>query len=188
MVNDAFVPGHCVLPMQDMRDVCTPGRTFHDTANYRIPLRSILSFTLASPVLGMAQGTVENFECAREGSEVSSLHIRLAESAVEVDAARSLMQADTQEIFARAERDEMPTVDDRVRYRRDQVYVSRLAIRAVDRLFEADGGHSLFSEQALQRLHRDIHAAAHHVSLAWDGVAEQYGRVYLGLAPTGVDL
>ncbi len=209
VINDAFVPDHRALPMQDMRDARTPGRKFHDTANYRIPLRSILSFTLASPVLGMAQGAVEGFEFGRQGSEAAGLQMRLAESAAEIAAARALMQADTREIFAKAEREEMPTfgrrilsaaprpaneygaafsVDDRVRYRRDQVYVSRLAVRAVDRLFEASGGHSIFANGELQRFHRDIHAATHHASLSWDGVAEQYGRVRMGLDPSSIDL
>lgn len=209
VLNDVFIPEYRTMPMQDMRDALTPGRTFHDTANYRIPLHSILPFTLASPVLGIAQGSLEAFERARQGSESPAIQMRLAESAAEIAAARALMQADTREIFAKAEREEMPTVggrissaaprpaheygaafsvDDRVRYRRDQVYVSRLAVRAVDRLFEASGGHSIFATEALQRFHRDIHAATHHASLAWDGVAEQYGRVRLGLDPSSVDL
>ena len=188
VISNAFVPEYRAVPMQDMRDARTPGRKFHDTANYRIPLRSILSFTLASPVLGMARGALEAFERSRQGSEAAGLQMRLAESAAEIAAARALMQADTREIFDRAEREEMPTTDDRVRYRRDQVYVSRLAVRAVNRLFEASGGHSIFATESLQRFHRDIHAATHHASLAWDGVAEQYGRVRLGLEPNNIDL
>ena len=188
VVDDVFVPEYRAAPVQDMRDARTLGRTFHNTANYRIPLRSILSFTLASPVLGMAQGALESFELARQETASPAIQMRLAESAAEIAAARALMQTDTREIFARAERDEMPTTDDRVRYRRDQVYVSRLAVRAVDRLFEANGGHSIFATEELQRFHRDIHAATHHASLAWDGVAEQYGRVRLGLEPNSVDL
>ena len=53
-----------------------------------------------------------------------------------------------------------------------------------DRLFEVNGGHALFDSSALQPYHRDIHAASHHVALHWAPVAEQYGRVRLGLEPT----
>ncbi len=188
VLEDAFVPEHRAAPMTDLREARSPGRDLHGTANYRIPLRSILSFTLASPVLGMAQGALETFENSSQGVDKPNIQIRLAESAAEVAAARLLMEHDTGEIFARAERGEMPTVDDRVRYRRDQVYVTRLALRAVDRLFDVSGGHSLFDSGAMQRFHRDIHAATHHTSLAWDNVAGQYGRVRLGLEPGGVDL
>jgi 3-hydroxy-9,10-secoandrosta-1,3,5(10)-triene-9,17-dione monooxygenase len=188
LIEDVFVPAYRSVMMVDLREARSPGRSLHDTPNYRIPLRSILSFTLASPILGMAQGALEAFECARRGAEPAGPQMRLAESAAEISAARGLMEGSTREIFARAEKNEMPSVDDRVRYRRDQVYVARLAVRAVDRLFEASGGHSLYDSADLQRFHRDIHAAAHHTSMAWDSVAEQYGRVRLGLAPNNVDL
>ena len=94
------------------------------------------------------------------------------------------MQLDNQEIFSRARREEIPSLDDRVRYRRDQAYMTKLCVRAVDRLFETSGGHALFDSSALQRFHRDIHAASHHVALSWAVVAEQYGRVRMGLEPT----
>ena len=188
LVNRAFVPAYRTVPMTDLREARSPGRTVHATPNYRIPLRSILSFTLASPILGMAQGAVEAFESYNLRVETPGIHLRLAESAAEVAAARGLILRDTKEIFDRAERGEMPTVDDRVRYRRDQAYAARLAVRAVDRLFEASGGHSLFDSEALQRFHRDIHAASHHTSMTWDNVAEQYGRVRLGLEPSSIDL
>ena len=188
LVDGAFVPAHRTVPMSVLREARSPGRTVHATPNYRIPLRSILSFTLASPILGMAQGAVEVFEGARHPGETSGIHLRLAESAAEVAAARGLILRDTKEIFDRAEGGGMPSVDDRVRYRRDQAYAARLAVRAVDRLFEASGGHSLFDTEPLQRFHRDIHAASHHTSMTWDKVAEQYGRVRLGLEPSSIDL
>ena len=188
LVNGAFVPAYRTVPMTDLREARSPGRTVHATPNYRIPLRSILSFTLASPILGMAQGAVEAFECYNLRVETPGIHLRLAESAAEVAAARGLIARDTEEIFDRAERGEMPTVDDRVRYRRDQAYEARLAVRAVDRLFEASGGHSLFDTEPLQRFHRDIHAASLHTSMTWDNVAEQSGRVRLGLEPSSIDL
>lgn len=110
--------------------------------------------------------------------------MQLSEAAAEVWAARRILQYDSQEIMDRAKKEGMPSLDDRVRYRRDQAYVSRLCVRAVDRLFEVSGGHALFDSSALQRYHRDIHAASHHVALHWAPVAEQYGRVRLGLEPT----
>jgi 3-hydroxy-9,10-secoandrosta-1,3,5(10)-triene-9,17-dione monooxygenase len=181
-----------------MREAQTPGRTVHDTANYRIPLRNILTFTLASPVLGMARGAVEVFEdrvrkaaSVRSGTklaEASSIQMRLGESAAEVYTACLILRHDTQEIVARARRGEMPTLEERARYRRDQAYMAKLCRQAVDRLFEASGGRSIYDSSALQRFHRDIHAGTHHHSLAWDPVAEQYGRVRLGIALETPDL
>ena len=198
VVEDAFVPHHRVLRLEDVREARTPGREVHDTANYRIPLRSILSFTLVAPILGMAQGALETFEgLTRQGlpgrranrlTEVPGLQIRLAEAAAEVQAARLVMQHDCREIFARANRQEQPTLDDRARYRRDQAYVTKLCVQAVDRLFAASGGRALFDASPLQRFHRDVHAASNHISLSWDATAIQYGAVRLGLELTDPDL
>jgi 3-hydroxy-9,10-secoandrosta-1,3,5(10)-triene-9,17-dione monooxygenase len=193
MVDNVFVPEYRTVPMQDMWEGRSPGRKIHSTPNYRIPLQSILSFALASPILGMAQGAINDFEermrhgvTARDGNklaEIQYIQIRLGKAAAEAWAARSKMRQDCQEIFSRARRDEMPTMDDRTRYRRDQAYVAKLSVQAINRLFEVSGGHALFDSSAIQRFHRDAHAASHHVGLAWNTVVEQYGRVRLGLPP-----
>ena len=193
IVDDAFVPEPRTVLMKDLREGNSPGRKLHDTPNQRIPQQCILPFTLASPIIGMAQGALDTFEerlchgtSAREGSplaEVASYHLRLGEAAAEVWAARSILRQDCQEIMARARRSELPSIDDRARYRRDQAYVAKLCVRATDRLFEASGGHGLFDSNAMQRFHRDAHAASHHVGLNWDVLSEQYGRVRAGLEP-----
>ena len=193
LVEDVFVPEHRTVATPLLREGNAPGRHLHDTANQRIPQQCILPYSLASPIVGMAQGAVETFEqrirqeaSAREGNPLSSIpsyHLRLAESAAEVDAARLIMQRDCREIMERAHRDELPSIDDRARYRRDHAYVTRLSVRAIDRLFEASGGHSLYASSPMQRFHRDAHAASHHVGLSWDALAEQYGRVRAGLEP-----
>ena len=71
----------------------------------------------------------------------------------------------------------------RARIRRNQAYVAKLSVRAVDRLFEGAGGHALFDDNPMQRFHRDVHAASHHFGLAWETPAEEYGRMRLGLEP-----
>ncbi len=197
-VANAFVPAHRTLAIQDMREARTPGRELHDTANFRIPLRSILTFTLASPVLGMAQGALEVFEAevrhavsARDGkkrAEAVNIQMRLGEASAEVDAARLILRHDAREIFARAHCGELPTLEARARYRRDHAYMAKLCVQAVNRLFEVSGGQSIHCDRAIQRFHRDIHAATHHLSLTWDPVAEQYGKVRLGLEDNITDI
>jgi 3-hydroxy-9,10-secoandrosta-1,3,5(10)-triene-9,17-dione monooxygenase len=194
VIHDAFVPEHRALPVTDLQEARTPGRMVHDMAHYRIPLFSAFSYGLAAPMVGMAQGAVETFQAAMQKqvsaprggpmAQLIGVQVRLAEATMEVEAARLIMQHDIHEILARARRDEMPALEERLRARRNQAYVAMLCVRAVNRLFEASGGHALFDASPLQRFHRDIHAASHHVSLSWDTASEQYGRVLLGLEPT----
>jgi 3-hydroxy-9,10-secoandrosta-1,3,5(10)-triene-9,17-dione monooxygenase len=194
VIRDAFVPAHRALPATDMQEARTPGRVVHETANYRIPLFSAASYGLAAPMVGMAQGAVETFQSSMQKqvsaprggqmAQLTGVQMRLAEATMEVEAARLIMLHDIREILARARRDETPTLEERLRARRNQAYVATLCVRAVNRLFEASGGHALFDASPLQRFHRDVHAASHQVSLSWDTASEQYGRVLLGLEPT----
>ena len=194
IIHDAFVPGHRALSATDMQEARTPGRVLHDTANYRIPLFSAASYGLAAPMVGMAQGAVEIFQSSMQKqvsaprggqmAQLTGVQMRLAEATMEVGAARLIMHHDIHEILERARRNEMPTLEERLRARRNQAYVATLCVRAVNCLFEASGGHALFDASPLQRFHRDVHAASHQVSLSWDTASEQYGRVLLGLEPT----
>ncbi len=94
------------------------------------------------------------------------------------------MQHDAHEILDRASRDEMLSVEERIRYRRNQAYIATLCVRAVNRLFDASGGHALFDSDPMQRFHRDTHAGSHQAVVSWHARSEQYGRIRLGLEPT----
>jgi 3-hydroxy-9,10-secoandrosta-1,3,5(10)-triene-9,17-dione monooxygenase len=192
VIENAFVPTHRVAELRLLGEGQTDGWALHRRPSYRVPLRSILSLTLAAPALGMARGVVEAFTSQlrdRRGPSGASLiesvasQLHLAEASAEVDAAIVLLRHDTREMLDLAARGEMPTLLDRARYRRDQAFMTRLALRAVNRLMETSGGHALQESNPLQRLQRDLQAAAQHFSLRWEETAEQYGRVALGLDP-----
>src|SRR5204862_3811476 len=65
--------------------------------------------------------------------------------------------------------------------RSSDLFLSRLCVQAVNRLFEASGAGAVLESDAIQRFHRDAHGASHHVALVWDAAAENFGRVALGL-------
>jgi 3-hydroxy-9,10-secoandrosta-1,3,5(10)-triene-9,17-dione monooxygenase len=144
----------------------------------------------------MAQGAVDVFEdwmrrrvasfSGQKGSEQPSVWLRLSEAAAEVEAGRALARQDFREMLDRAAGGEQPSVDDRLRYRRDHGYIGKLCYQAVNRLYEAAGAASIYDSHPLQRFHRDVTVAAHHVAIVWDTYAELYGRARLGLEPDGV--
>jgi alkylation response protein AidB-like acyl-CoA dehydrogenase len=68
----------------------------------------------------------------------------------------------------------------------DHCYVVRLCTDAVNRLFAASGGSSLYDGHPLQRYWRDVHAGGHHRALDWDDAAETFGRLELGLETRGL--
>ena len=115
-------------------------------------------------------------------AEGGPMQIAIGESLAELDAAFALAERVNEVLFA-----EQPmTLQHRVRHRRNVTAASRLALRAVDRLFDLGGAQGLTETGALQRHWRDAHAMAHHYG--FNGISFQNsGRLSLGLGMTPGD-
>ncbi len=80
---------------------------------------------------------------------------------------------------------EQAGLDVRLQNRLAQAFSVKLLVQAVDALFTASGGQSIFTGKPIQRAWRDAHAAGVHVSMNWDAVSTMYGQHALGLDPKG---
>jgi 3-hydroxy-9,10-secoandrosta-1,3,5(10)-triene-9,17-dione monooxygenase len=190
VIKDAFVPEYRTLDPNRAGDGEWHGWELHRRLSYRLPLRCLTGWDLLAPIIGMAQGAVDEFISCLHGTSGSGrtadsmlVQARLAEAAVEVEAARELFCHSIRDILGKAERGEAYTPLERARYRRNKNFAARLCIQAVNRLFEASGSGAILESGAMQRLHRDAHAASHHQALSWDAAAEDFGRQVLGLPP-----
>jgi 3-hydroxy-9,10-secoandrosta-1,3,5(10)-triene-9,17-dione monooxygenase len=189
VVRDTFVPAHRVLDPDQAGDTDRTGWVLHQRPSYRVPLRLLTGWDLAAPLVGIAQGAVDEFTARLRGTtgpgrtaDSVPLQLRLAEASAQVDAARTIHQRTVRELVDRAAAGETFTELDRARYRRDKAFVARLCVQAVDRLFEGGGARAIVETDPLQRFHRDAHGASHHAALGWDVAAEAYGREALGPA------
>ena len=190
VIQDAFVPTHRTLDPSRAGDGESTGWDLHRRISYRVPLRCLTAWDLVAPIIGIARGAVDAFTDRFRGTsghgqtaESVIVQVRLAEAAVEVDAARELHRRTIGEILEKAERGEEFTALERARYKRNKTFAVKLCVQAVNRLFEASGGSAIYEGAALQRLHRDVHAASHHQGISWDAAAEDFGRQALGLSP-----
>jgi 3-hydroxy-9,10-secoandrosta-1,3,5(10)-triene-9,17-dione monooxygenase len=188
VVRDVFVPAHRSINPNRAGDTDRTGWELHKRPSYAIPLKVLIEWSLAAPVIGMAQGVVDEFTArarrgAGPGRTASSvpLQLRLAEASAEVDAARMLHRADVQEILDRSSHGGQFPPLDRARYVRDASFAVNLCVQAVNRLYKASGARAILDTEPIQRLHRDVHAASHHAAFSWDVVAEQFGRRALDL-------
>jgi 3-hydroxy-9,10-secoandrosta-1,3,5(10)-triene-9,17-dione monooxygenase len=186
-VTEAFVPLHRVVRIGDLAQGKSEGWRLHQRPSYRLPIFTFLGFALAAPVLGMAQGMVDEFLgiLSRGGGRSAdsvALQLQLAESATEVNAARALMRQDMVELCNRRVDEAELSPLDLARFRLDAAYLARLSVQATNRLFQASGGKGLYSSGPLQRFFRDVNAASHHAALSWDGHAETYGRAAIRLS------
>lgn len=189
VVRDVFVPQHRTINPNRAGDSDRTGWELHKRASYGVPLKVLIEWALAAPVIGMAQGVVDEFTSrARRGAGTGRtansvpLQLRLAEASAEVDTARMLHRADVEEILDRANQGGPFQPLDRARYVRDASFAVNLCVQAVNRLYMASGARAIMDSEPIQRLHRDVHAASHHAALSWDVAAEQFGRRALDLS------
>ena len=90
------------------------------------------------------------------------------------------MRTNCAEAMQYAEAGEIPSLETKVRYRRDGAYTVTLCTRAVDTLFAASGAGGLYTRNSLERAFRDAHAVNAHISFNFENVGALYGRVMLG--------
>ena len=158
---------------------------------YRLPHVTTIPFHFCATALGAAESLLADVTADIAGrhsfgaavAEYASMQMRIAAASAEIDCARMLIERDTGEAMA-AMRDGRPlTLAERARNRRDMAFAAQLCRGAAERLFEAGGARSVYSDSIPQRRFRDVRVAANHIILNWDVAATAYGRVALGLDP-----
>ncbi|HET7594885.1 MAG TPA: acyl-CoA dehydrogenase family protein, partial [Stellaceae bacterium] len=169
----------------------SPGSAVNTAAIFRLPWFALFAFVVAGPALGIARGALEQYVnstrtrlgtyTSKSIADFSTVQVHIAEAGALMDAAEALMLKDCAEAMRFAEADEVPPIEDKVRWRRDGAYAARLCTKAVDVIFTAAGGGAIYESNPIQRAWRDIHAANAHFGVNWDANGVTYGRVALGL-------
>ena len=192
VTEDAFIPYHRVLDVNTAGNGDWTGWELHGQSRYRAPVGTLLGWDLVGPMIGIAQGMIDEFTARLEGTsgpgrtaDSPAVHTRLAQASAETDAALTVMQKDIREILRKGKAGEPFTLLERARFRRDKAFTVQLCQQAVNRLFDISGGHGIFDSTPLQRFHRDAQAVAHRDGLVMDLGGRDYGRVALGLPPEG---
>jgi alkylation response protein AidB-like acyl-CoA dehydrogenase len=187
VIRDAFVPEDRVITPDAAGNGDWNGWNLHRQPRYRVPLRCLLGWDLLAPLIGMVRGCIDEFVAgARERSgpagraaDSAALQIRLAEATAEVAAAQALLLADIREMLSRGAEGDRFTDLDRARYQRDRAFGTKLCLQAVNRLFEASGGHAIFQSAPIQRFYRDAQAATHRETMLLDVAGQNFGRIVL---------
>jgi alkylation response protein AidB-like acyl-CoA dehydrogenase len=188
LVDNAFVPAHRTINPETAGNGDWTGWELHHQGRYHVPLRALIGWDLLAPLIGMAQGCIDEFIAAaraRSGprgraSQVFHMQVRVAEASAELDAARALLLSDMREMLAQGDRGECFSDLDRARYPRDRAFITKLCLQAVNRLFEASGGHAIFQSEPMQRFFRDAQAATHRETMLLDVAGQAYGRLAMG--------
>jgi 3-hydroxy-9,10-secoandrosta-1,3,5(10)-triene-9,17-dione monooxygenase len=187
--NEAFVPESFTLRFSDLREGTAPGGALHAHPIYRAPFMSYSPLTFATPILGAAQGAYEllrDWTKTRRGGRpdvalagVTSIQVRLARVAADLDAAELLLRraVDT------AQAPVPPSLSLRARSMRDFSRAVELCLDAMDTMIGMGGTAAFDASHPIQRAWRDVHFAAMHVTLNADQNFAHFGRIALGLPP-----
>lgn len=187
-VQGAFVPDEFALDIGfGPSRGPTPGSVIHPNPMYALPLAGFFYFNVTTEALGIARGAIDDYaeQLARRGDRrnLYGRHMRLAESAAEVDAAEALIRVDVDHID-RILHDGAPVEPAfQAKLGRDLSFMVKLCSQAVDRLTGAVGANGMDDDNPVHRASRDIHAIANHAVNNWEHQALNYSRARAGLSP-----
>ncbi len=194
VATDLFVPQERVLPIGAILQGQSASPQNADTPIYRAPMLPVASASSVGCVLGMAKGAKDTFferlperKITYTGYEKQAqaplTHLQVNAAVMKIDEAEFHAHRLAELVDTKGAQNAPWTVEERVRARADLGAVCGLSKEAVDILASASGGSSIYSDQPMQRIARDVNAVTMHALMHPDTNAELYGRILCGLPP-----
>ncbi|MCL4798989.1 MAG: acyl-CoA dehydrogenase family protein [Burkholderiales bacterium] len=189
--KDVFVPEHRALCMYACRGGAGfPGAKVNPNPMFRIPVSTLGSHCLAPAALGNAQAALEltcdavkarstNYTAARM-RDFQTVQLRVGAAGARIEAARLLFRQDCIEAQRMAAADHVPTVEEKLRIKRNVAYGAQLCTEAVDLLHAMAGANGIYDTYPIQRVFRDAHSLMAHIGFAFDAHGSAWGLVALG--------
>ena len=190
-VKELFVPRHRALSMLLARGGADfPGAVVNPNPMYQVSLSSVGSHCIGGVAVGNAEAALElTIEAVKARStsytamrmrDFQAVQLRVAAAGVRVHAARLMMVQDCVDAQAIAAEGRMPTVEEKLRFKRNLAYAVGLCTEAVDGLHIMAGANGIYDAYPIQRLFRDAHALGAHVAFSWDAQGSSWGLAALG--------
>lgn len=192
--KDVWVPEHRTISAEIFaagRDL--PGGQMYKNPVFRMPTFVAFAYFLCIVPLGAAIGAQERFIRelrVRAGTytgaklaDLTSVQRRIAESTAATDFAHAVLRKDWQELESNVADGIYPSLETKLKWKRNVAFASQLIFQSIDVLMPAAGAGGLDKGSYLQRHFRDIHAASAHVALTWDIHSSAYGQSALGIPP-----
>jgi 3-hydroxy-9,10-secoandrosta-1,3,5(10)-triene-9,17-dione monooxygenase len=190
-VKELFVPERRALALQRCRGGAEhPGGAADPGPLYRIPIVAASSHPLAPAAVGAAEGAYELFVEAmtkRTGTytgakvaDFQAVQIKVAHARCLIDSARALLRQSAIAFQASAERNEVPDLATKLRFRAHSAFAVNEARAAVETLWSCYGALGLYRRDPLQRHLRDVLAIGQHFSFNFDIAGSAFGLNALG--------
>ena len=105
----------------------------------------------------------------------------------QVDAARLSIRTDCVEGERIAQEGRAPTLEEKLRFKRNVAWAMEQCTEAIDSLHALAGANGIYDRYPIQRLFRDQHALSAHIGFSWDAQGGPWALVAMGgefLSPT----
>lgn len=189
--NEIFVPEHRALCMYLARGGSEfPGAGVNPGPLYRVALPGLSSHCLAGAGVGNAQAALEltiaaitersTSYTAMRMRDFQAVQLRVARAGAMIDAARLLVRNDCLEGQRIADEGGVPTIEEKLRYRRNVAWAMDQCTEAVDSLHALAGANGIYDRYPIQRLFRDQHALSAHIGFSVDAQGGPWALVALG--------
>ncbi|MEO6420056.1 MAG: acyl-CoA dehydrogenase family protein [Polyangiaceae bacterium] len=157
---------------------------------YKFPIFGLLSLGIAGVALGIGRAAIDAFVAlAREKStgpkgrtighqELVQVHV--AEAEAELRAARAFVFESIDRAWEAAEKKGTVADAEKASLRLAAAHAARASSRAVDRVYDAAGGTSIYETCPIERHFRDIHVVTQHIMVS-PNTYKLAGRLLLGI-------
>jgi 3-hydroxy-9,10-secoandrosta-1,3,5(10)-triene-9,17-dione monooxygenase len=190
-VSELFVPERRALALLHCRGGLEhPGAALNPGPLFRIPVVAASSHPLAPAALGAAEGAYELFLAAmakRTGTytgarvaDFQAVQIKVARARCLIDSARAFLRQSAIAFQAAAERNQVPDLETKLRFRAHSAFAVSQSREAVETLWSCYGAQGLYTRDPLQRHLRDVLAINQHFSFNFDIAGAAYGLHALG--------
>ena len=194
VAQDLFIPQERVLPIFAILAGQSASPENAAAAIYRAPMLPVASASSVGCVLGMARAAKEALFARLPDRKITYTgydkqanapltHLQVAAAVMKIDEAEFHAHHLATLVDTKGAENAQWTLEERVRARADLGAVCQLSKEAVDILAAASGGSSIYSDQPMQRIARDVNAVTMHALMHPDTNAELYGRILCGLEP-----
>lgn len=194
VAKDVFVPQERVLPLGAILQGQSASILNAQIPMYRPPLLVVAAATSVGTGIGLAKAawdvfferlpsrkiTYTMYDSQREAPVT---HLQVAEAALKIDEAAFHGHRVASLVDTKAAVDEPWTLEERGQARADVGAVSHRSKEAIDILYQASGGSSIYANVPIQRIARDIQTVNMHALITPHISYELYGRVLCGLEP-----
>jgi len=113
--------------------------------------------------------------------EQSLQHVKISEATVAVEAAKAILHGACKEIVEILYAEELPSDEQRAKYRAVGAYAGKLAFQAANLIWDAAGGRGVYMKNPIARAYRDLCTATRHFTHSFDVNGTTHGRLRAGL-------